>query len=306
MKKLLFTILSAMMLLSCLTIHVFASDVTSISEDFQELSIEGESYTRVDGSMLEVEYYETIESEVVLSKEQQETIKNIYLETNIYENLIYAEITNLDGSVLSMEFLRNDYLNDYREITENCQEFIIDFEWPEDNTVTAKRDALWGSETILTDYELEFCDYFYAVTQNDDETLTAIQGSLITVDGTYYYVDFSEASVYRRFSFSPYEYSELEAYEITDASLIAKLEDAESAYAGDIEYLYDDDASDTISAVFLIVVFALIPLIIFVLFLVSAIRSKTHYKKLFRTIYLLSGAELIIFTIITILIMIYQ
>ena len=301
MKKWISVLITTMLLLSCLGMTAFAKKASAtISDDFQKLYLDGNSYSRFDTSMLEIEYYETLNETVTLSAVQQETVKSVILDGNEYRNIISATISYKDGATLSVEFLRDDYLNTYEAIIngEN-NKYIIDFEWPEGNTVTAKKTSLLGNSVTLSATQLEWCDYYKITVQSIDGYLTVQKGALIIINDQYYYVDFSEAGIENWEYFAPYDFSELSAYKISDASLCDEIKEAEDAYyADDMGFLFDDDFTETISTVFLIFAFAFIPLVIFVVFLFLAFRSKTVYRKLFTTICILSVTELTVFVTI--------
>lgn len=305
MKKFISIIFTITLIFSCFGLTAFAENSSiTISEDYQTLSIDGESYSRFNASMLEFDCYET-DKQITLSKAQQEAIASIELFANEQENIISVDITFKDGAYLSITFLRDDYLDEYNEIINNLsQNYVIDFGWPEDNTVVANRDDFFGNAIYLKSNVLEWCDYFYVTASSSDNSMTVVKGALITYDNEYYYVDFAESGIADGYSFSPYNYDTLSAHEITNEVLLKSLVEAEEAYyADDLGFFFDDDFTETISAVFLIFIFAIIPFAIFIVFLVLAIRSKTVYRKLFSTICILSGAELAIFAIITTFVM---
>ena len=301
MKKLISVIITAMLLFSCLGLTVFAATSSAtISDDYQKLTLDGNTYSRFNTSTMEVEYF-SYDTSVKLSANQQETIKEIILQANEDVTIIYADIYFKDGAVLSVGFLRDDYLGMYNDIaTGESNEYTIDFEYPEGNTILVKKAALYGDSVTLGTEELEWCDYFPVVVASSDGNLTAYKGALITIDDDCYYVDFEEAHIESWYDFNPYDYAELPAYEISDAELIASIQEGEDAYySDDFGFLLDDSFTEAVSAVFLIFVFAIIPFAIFVVFLILAIRSKTVYKKMFRLIYILSAAELAVFAIVT-------
>lgn len=301
MKKLISIIITAMLLFSCFGLTVFAeSSSATISDDYQKLTLDGNTYSRFNTSMMEVEYF-SIDTSVSLNATQQEVLDEVLLQVNDDATFVYAEIYFKDGAVLSVEFIRDDYLEMYDEIsTSQSSEYIIDFQYPDGNTVTAEKSALYGNSVVLTSDELEWCDYFPISVKSSDGRLSAYKGSLITIDENYYYIDYEEIDVESWHEFDPYGYDELPAYEVTDADLVASIQKAEDAYySDDFGFLLDDSFTEVVSAVFLIFVFAIIPFAIFVVFLILAIRSKTVYKKMFSVICILSGAELAIFAIIT-------
>ena len=305
MKKFKSLIIALILLFSCFGLTAFAENSSiTISDDYQNLYLNGDSYSRFNASILEIDYYMTIDNPIELSAVQQETILQIELLINEQENVISADISFTDGSILSVDFLREDCFEAYNEIVNGeSKEYIIDFLWPEGNTVKAKRTALFDTPVTLYVNELEWCDFYTVTASNSDNSLTALKGSLLIMDDNYYYVDFAEVGVKNAYEFVPYDYTELSAYEITDTNLLQRIKEAEEKYyADDLGFLYDDDLTETISAVFLVFIFAIIPLAIFIVFLILAIRSKTYYRKLFRTICILAAAELAIFAIIATLI----
>lgn len=305
MKKLISVIITAMLLFSCLGLTVFAeSSSATISDDYQKLTLDGNTYSRFNTSMMDVDYF-SVDTPVSLTATQQEVIEEVILKVNEDSNFVYADIHFKDGAVLSVEFLRDDYLEIYNEISTNqSSEYIIDFQYPDGNTVTTEKSILYGSSVVLSSDELEWCDYFPVTAKSSDGKLTAHKGSLITIDENYYYVDYEEIDVDNWYDFDPYSYTELPAYEVTNADLVASIQEAEDAYySDDFGFLLDDSFTEAVSAVFLIFVFAIIPFAIFVVFLILAIRSKTVYKKMFRLIYILSAAELAVFAIVTAFVM---
>ena len=300
MKKLISIMIMTILLFSCVGLTAFASPSSAtISDDYQKLYMDGNAYSRFNTSMVEVDYFDA-NITVELNATQQETIDQVSLQVNADTTFIRADINFKDGAVLSAEFLRDDYLDTYNEISfdENGL-YTIDLEYPEGNIVTTVKSNLFGSSVTLTADELEWCSYYPVWIQNNDGTLTAHKGSLITIEDAYYYVNYEDIEVESWYHFDPYEYDELPAYEISDAELITNIQEAEEEfYSDDFGFLFNDNLTKAVSTVFLVFVFAIIPFVIFVACLILAIRSKTVYKKLFRFIYLLSAAELVVFAIV--------
>ena len=305
MKKLKYLILTVILLFSCLGFTAFAEgSAATISDDYQTLCIDGNTYSRFNASMIDADYY-VVDVSVELTALQQETIDKIEFSMTEDSIVAYADIYFKDGGNLYAGFLRDDYLKMYNELsTSENGEYIIDFQYPEDNIVPVEKSKLFGNPVVLTYEDLEWCDYYSVVMRSEDENLSVYKGSIIFIDDDGYYVDYEEVGVKSWYEFDPYEYEELPAYEISDEELIASLREGESAYyADDFGFFYDDNFTETLSAVFLIFVFAIVPFVILVVFLVLAIRSKTVYRKMFAAISILSGAELVIFAIITAVIM---
>ena len=306
MKKLLSIVITTILLFSCWSLMAFANPSSAtLSDDYQKLYIGENTYSRFRPSMIEINYFDA-DISVALNASQQETIDKVSLQTNEGNIFVYAQIYFKDGAVLSVEFLRDDYADKYNEISmAETSTYIIDFEYPEGNLVTTDKSDLFGERVTLTKEKLEWCSYYPIFIQSSDGVLTSYKGSLIVIEEDYYYVDYGDIQVEEHYAFYPYEYSELPAYQISDNELIADIQAAESEfYTDDFGFLLDDNLSQSISTVFLFIVFAIIPFAIFVVFLILAIRSKTIYKKLFRLIYILSATELVMFAIIASCIMV--
>lgn len=305
MKKISSFIIITILLFSCLGFTVFANPASvTISDDYQELYLDGNTYSRFDTSSLEGEHY--IDNiPVELSDAQEELLREVSIETNATFTVIYADIHFKDGAVLSVGYLRNDYVKMYNEmIAGQNSEYVIDFEYPDDNTVTVSKSILYGENIVLNSEDLGSCTFYPVVVESEDGILTVYKGSLLAVNERYYYVDFQEATVKSYYDFNPYAYNELPAYEITDTNALASIREAEGSYYSDgLGFLLDDNFTNKVSAIFLIIVFAVIPFAIFVVFLILAIRSKTEYKKMFRTIYIFSATLLVVFTIVATLVM---
>lgn len=300
MKKYLICIITSILLFSCLGMTAFAeTSAPVISEDYQTVYLKGGTYSRFNASMVDVEYF-SYDVLPELTDEQQEDIADVSFMLNESESFLSVEITFRDGSNLSADFIRDDYQKKYNDLISNPDSpYIIDFEWPEGNRVTGSRSLFTANPVVIGGWDLDRSSY-YPVLMNIVEDDTSIhKGSLLISNDRYYYVDYEEIGVTRWYAFDPYEYTELPAYEITDSDLVAEIiAGEESFYGDDFGFLYNDELTSTISKVFLIIVFAVIPAIILVLFLILAIRAKTIYRKLFAAICCISGVELVIFAIV--------
>ena len=308
MKKLKYLILTVILLFSCLGLTAFAEgSAATISDDYQTLCIDGNTYSRFDTSMINIDYY-ALDFYAELTASQQEIINEVEVELTEDSIIAYATIYFKDGATLSAGFLRDDYLKMYNELSASEDgEYLIDFQYPEDNIVPVEKSKLFGNPVVLGSEDLEWCDYYPVVMKSEDGNLSVYKGSILFINDDCYYVNYEEIGVKTLYEFDPYEYDELPAYEISDEELIASIREGESDYyADDFGFFYDDNFTETLSAVFLIFVFAIIPFAILVVFLILAIRSKTVYRKMFATISILSGMELTIFAIITAFIMMYR
>lgn len=315
MKKVISILCTITFLFSLLGFTAFATDVpneisnsspVTISEDYQTLSIDGYTYSRFDTSMLEVDW-ENDEANIVLSHTQHKQVEDIEMSSSKHRNVISATFYFKDGSTLYARFLRDDYREQYDSLLNGqATKYSIDFRYPDGNVVTASGKQLFGKVVTLEQSVVENCDTFDVTTSTSKGELTVRTGVLLTYDEEYYYVDYAESKVDGGSKYNILEYQNPVVHKVTDEKLVQKLDEAQEEYWDDSFGFFDNDKfTETISAIFLIFVFVLVPLAILVLFLVFAIRSKGVYKKMCRITYILCGTEILVFALITTLMIIY-
>ncbi len=334
MKKILSIIFTLVLIFSCFAISTFAFEsadsfvyegdayydtqpVMTFSEDFKKLYVNDEPFSRADLSMLS-EYYGY---SVGVTKEhtpwlrnsvfvdftdaQKQIVKGIEITTNKAQNMYLINLNLGDGSNLTVYFIKDTYLEDYNNvISGNGDVYLIDFLYPENNVVITSKSALEGEPTIIsTDDIFGVYDYFYVDAANQDQSVSMATGVVFVIDGTYYYFDY----IAEGFEDADFLYSgelgkakEINAYKITDEKLLADIEVAmEAYYDDDYGIFFDKETSDIIAMVFLVILFVVVPAIVFVIFLIKAIRGKGIYKKLYGTVAALCMAEIIVFLLLT-------
>ena len=306
MKKLISILFTMTLLFSCLGLTAFAkSSSLTISEDYRTITVDGKTYSQFNSNMLDLSgTVDRTNMQVMLSSSQKDAIHEIVATSDHTQTMFDLGIEFKDGVYVSISYLRNDLLADYNHLVNNrLDSYDINFSYPEHNTIIADSKALYGTEAMLTSDFLNQCDYFPVTVSNKENSITIIKGSVLIVDDEYYYVDFAELGIAFRNSFDPWDYNSLQAYKITDSSLVEKLETAyDNYYFGG----FSDGFTQTLSAIFLIFVFAIIPLGILIAGIILAIRSKKVYKKLFSILSTLAAAELVIVAIISLCIILSQ
>ena len=291
--------------------------VMTFSEDFKKLYVNDEPFSRADLSMLS-EYYGY---SVSVTKEhipwlrnsvfvdftdvQKQIVKEIEISTNKAQNMYLIDLNLGDGSNLTVHFIKDTYLEDYNNvISGNGDVYLIDFLYPENNMVLTSKSALEGEPTIISsDDVFGVYDYFYVDVANQDQSVSMATGVVFVIDGTYYYFDY----IAEGFEDADFLYSgelgkakEVNAYKITDEKLLADIEVAvEAYYDDDYGIFFDKETSDIIAMVFLIIIFIVVPAIVFVIFLIKAIRGKGIYKKLYGTVAAFCVTEIVVFLLLT-------
>lgn len=303
MKKYIICIITTLLLFSCFSMTALADNsAPTISDDYQTIYMDGKTYSRFNGGMIDTQDYD-YDLTVELTDVQQEYIYSAEITVYNSASLLQAYINFKDGSSLFAYYLQADYINTYESMHTNpdCP-YTIDFHYPSGNTITGTKPFFTANPVVLNQKILNKSNVYPVLIVIDENDARVHKGSLLVCDNRYYYVDYDEIKIYDYYEFSPYYYTELTAYEITDADLLADIIAGEEAYYDDdFGFLYNDGVTDIVSIVFLIFVFAALPAVAFILFLIFAIRSKGTYRKLFTTICCCSGVELILFTIIAII-----
>lgn len=348
MKKLLSVIFAVVLIFSCFAVSAFAEDmpivdfevvedkdiydtynfpiydeqpIIKFSDDFTKLYVDDESFSRADLSMLSTDFGYTVittrerdlsskgSAYLELTDAQKNAVTNIYIETNLETTMYRIEFYYGDGSSLCVYFLKDTLFEDYEKIISgNADKYLIDFQWPDGNIVTATKNQIKGEIVNLSEEEIYLStdDFFYVDMANENLTLSSYSGIVCLMDDAYYYIDYKENNIEE----AHFLYGEepdadviVKLHKITDEALNTEFQLAlEKYYSDDYGIFYDDDASETISAIFLIITFGVLPFVVFIIFLIKAIRGKGVYKKLYGTVSALCIAEVIVFVILAVII----
>ncbi len=301
MKKIMSVLLIAVLSFSLGLTSLATDNVVTFSEDFLKLYCNGYVYSRVDASKIEYDYDNVVaefeeytdadgvviyndkmqynDFEHMLSDTQSEIVESVELSSNSQGTIIDAIIYYYDGASLSVTYLRDDYIEEYKKVTQGkCENYLIDFYYPEGNKIYLDGEVLTEGPKTQIPHDTSFTVYATA----SDDSFRASVGEIISHQGQYYFVNFAEIGVETIFDFyENYESDKLPVYEITDENAITMLtEGEEKFYDDDYGFLYDDELSAGISKVFFTIVFGGIPAVATVVSLIFAIKSKKLYKKL--------------------------
>lgn len=311
MKKYFAIIITSIILSLSLLMPSLAADkkVIRLSEDYKELYFSDYTYTRVDASMLRfnqsasevVDTYDKAVDDVYiydaetvsadynsiykfkLTEAQHKEIKSVgIINTNHDETLFFVQIVFFDGSVLYIDFIREDLVDEYlKVINGETKEYYVDFRWPDDNIITADRDKFYiGKEKLVSfwDCTLDVTVYADSTTGSFDSEV----GTILKFDEKYYFYSFVNSSIKSTDELWEYDDLKIEVIELSDEELVAQLKEGEQKYLDDdYGYLFDDELQETVARIFFVITFALIPLAIFALTLILGIKAKKGvYKKL--------------------------
>lgn len=336
MKKIISILSVTLVIIFCLGVVSFASgevtlptkntEFVTLSDDLQELYYNDKTYSRINGSLINYdmfyddEYYveyeidsssipPIIEEElrVKLNDKQKLQIDDVLCSANETENIIDIEVYYKDGATLCTTFMRNDCVDEYNKIISGESDgYSIDFMWPDGNIVSTTKDKLFSEKkTEIKFGAWEYPDAYDVVANSKDKSFSIDIGTIILKDDVFYYFDFKENDITDYFDSVLFEDGEktISVYEITDPELITALEEAYQKYLeDDYGFLFDEDLSESVSKVFFVIIFAVIPFAIFVASVILALRSKKKiYRKIFAAISVLTLAEVITFIVTAII-----
>ena len=321
MKKILSVFIAVLVLLSCLSLTAAAATVEitpndflleneiisldpfssiTISDDYKTLSCGKYTYRRFSSDELNLDVYYDIENELVLSNAQEKEVDVVDLYSDENGIMISADIYFKDGANLYVYYLREDYIKEFASLTyENAEKLYIYF--TADIVTETTKELLKGEKTTVDISLLILDDWFDVSIKAETLDLSKRVGSLILLEDEYYYIDFNDFKIDSS-DFNVTTYSG-DAYKVTDPALIQELEENYNLYyAEDYGFFFNDNFTQTVSKIFITLVFAIIPFAIFVLTLIFTIRSKNKYKKFHLTACILSAAELVTLAIVLIII----
>ena len=328
MKKIISLFIAVLLLFSCLAVSVsagesffdakevhyegFEEDYTTVidkkekitfSANYKTLYVGKDKYVSFSNENIYDNVYADLENKISLTKKQKAETKEIFLYANESGILIDAEIEFTDGSSLFVHFIKEKYLSECKNILENIPATCtIELYYPENNTVTVTSNNLWGEKKVFYDAESSIKDYFFVLSQTKDKKLTISTGYLLLINDDFYYFNFLENNTNYLYC-DVYGLDKITVHKIEDPETLQALEKAKTLYyEEDLGYLLDGDFTQTVADVFLIVIFAVLPLAALVVFIILSIKSRGIYRKInILTSVLLTG-ELIIFTVITLLV----
>ncbi len=328
MKKIIALIITVLLLVSALSLPVFADETyddffgehetfeytttldpnveISFSEDFKTLYFGETEYIRFSTEKIFAEVEANIKNPIILTETQEDIIDEIGLKASEKGNLIDAGITYSDGANLYCHYIRSDSYKEYNSLLkDDTAPYSIDFSYPEGNIVTTTKDKLYTSEKDNIKFDYYNFDYEYYVSIfSKDKSFEIVTGIIFAYEDNVYYLDYNEiGKSFYEFDSYELENQKLPVHKITDLTLLEELEKAEKlSYEDDYGFFFDDNFTKRISDIFIIFIFAILPFAALVTFTIFAIRSKRIYRKLCTVVAGLCAAELIVFTIIAIIV----
>ncbi len=301
------------MLVSLLCLPAFAASDNQfggelrISEDYSSATFNGKMYVEVENDYSDDTSRGNVnKSDIVLSITQEENIKTIYAHTS--DAYLFVDISFKQGGNLYISYLDSAYLEQYEDFRKNggnkC--YLSGFNFSLDTSFA----KLKGEEKTIKGYELNYYPYSYniaVITSSEDGYFTKTCGYVFPdADGNFWYVDIQQFGPKYADNFYPSEHESITIWQITDSALLSQLGD-NSEY-DDFNYDYDDTSTTVmgiISAIAIVLIFGVIPAVGVVLSIIFGIKTKAPYSTLFKVIAIILAAELILFLITAILLIIF-
>lgn len=275
----LFVLLSLLVTLSVSAVATTPHTLT-IAEDLQQVTMDGETYVRANISNLEG-YFSKLDVTVELTEGQQAEYERVELyRMPQTPAVIQLDIYKTDDIMLEVSYIREDVFPGYLALLEQT-EYTVRFLYPFNNDVITERSQLYGEATTLYKDDLSKARTFevYAV---NEEFMTIYKGWLVSIGENYYYVDMEENGFTQNTFLTGQP--KVSAYEVTDQVLIDRFENAMDEYYDGMGIFEDPEVSDNVSAIFMVIMFGFLPLVVLVTFTVFAIITK---KRIYRTQYII-------------------
>ena len=301
--------------------------VMTFSEDFQIMYYDGYEYHQKDLRLFEtgysdeyensdfyiddfdgfvsvVDYYDFSNADYELTNTQKESVESIQVDMfyTFSDISVTLEITYKNGTYLTVSYLREDYVDDYEKfLNGDFSEIEINFLWPVENVIKTNKNLLMtGNTKEVSNEDFWYNSMDFAVyVATDDGALSYEIGQIVEITGTYYYLDYNENNLKIG---TDYWYDKglvsgtVILREITDEALIAEIDVAmEAYYQDDFGYFYNDELANAVSYFFLILLFGVVPGIVFLVTFIFAFIKKGKYRKLLFTASFFTLAEIITF-----------
>lgn len=264
-----------------------------LDKTYTHLYYNDEVYSRADVSDLDLIKESRKGADVGF--EEYNGVEGISLWATRNSTVFWIDVSFTDGSNITATFLRDSARADYERLLRGeADDAVVEFNYPIGNKVKVDLPDLRGEATTLKEGLIRTNTFTVEGTAGNGD-LKKKMGLISYINEEFYYVDHSEAG---GSSISDIVTAErpLSAYRITDPETCAALLDAWDAYLDDeVGFVYDDTLTELLGTFTLIVFFCAIPLALFVVFLILAIRGRGIYRKIYVTVCTCSGATLAVF-----------
>lgn len=281
---------------------IFNLEDAILSSDYQTLTLKDATYVRFNASMT---CWDTISYYDDNSCDYLDNVSSISYEISKNNCFITASIYYNDGSCFTCHFINENLLNEHNKLENEKKTYTVEFS--HDKRINLSATDLSATSTQINISDIDFY-YGYDVNVYSTENDYYIEkGYLSLIDEKYYYFDYKLNNVDGIY-YSGEQTTILTAYEVTNADLISEFNEITGNGNLDIiDLIISGKLFSGIGTVLLCIIFALLPIIIFVIFFILSIKTKTPiYKRLFTAIYITSVFELVVFIASVILLIVFR
>lgn len=326
MTKKILIILTVLIITFTLATPAFATDssVVTFNDDFTKLYFNDYTYSRQRSDRIFIsaydnyEYYDSycgtgnvfsstysIDSyeekyHILLTPEQHKSVADVEIYNVLHEIYFEISVSYMDGSILTVSFMRDDYIKTYNDMCDEsfAGEMFADINYMYDEPTKFTVDELQLSEKTTVRTGL-IDDYFDVVSISADGKLFVNRGVLIYYNEEFYFVDLSSEEYKNKQYFYVYDEESITIRKIQNKELCTLFEEQIFDYYDyGNNYIYNDKFLESITKFILVVLFVVLPLILFVLSIVLLIKAKNKsYKKFSVAISVFSILEIILFII---------
>lgn len=271
-----------------------------ISEDLTVLTLDGETYHRMDASAFQPEYYWSEDFPLPLSEAQQAQINNAYWEHMGNKAIVSVTIIYWDGVTWSAYYVKDSLRDTLTDMLEGETSTVTVEQWLKSRNVTASLKDFKGTPIKIKGTLLNYATEFEVLCTNEYLELSCQRGIVLEEDGKFYYVDFQENNIHAD-HFNRFSYGYLDGYEITDPTLLQELEESTELYYSDtVGALYDDDFTEAMSVGVLVLIFGIFPGALLILAVIRLIQTKSHQRKAWIATAALAASELAVFGVLVV------
>ena len=298
MKRIIAVFITVFMAVCLLTVSVSAAPEAVLSEDLQTLTWDGRSYVR--GDISGIVYYDFDDAvwTVSLPDTLTDEVKSTRISVACNKAIVKLTLNYRDGSSLSLGFVENRYAAHLDTLThDSTVEVTASYYFQEEDIITAPLSDFKGTPIRVTPQNLDYFEQYYVSIPYDGLYTQVYRGVVLVGDDYAYFVDFQENGITGEEMDETWSWPEVQGYEIADPELYqARREDYKDR--NDFGITEDDHLGQLLSAIFLCVVFAMIPIGILTLSTIFALKGKGYYKVTWGITAGFSAATLVVFLIL--------
>ena len=293
--------------LLCLGVMAEYTDTVTLKDDLKEVYYRGDTYVRVNASVITEFNVLSEDLHFELSDEQSAEIINVYGDK--YGDLLMIDVEYALGGFSTFYYHKestldayNDFINGGGEVYALDMSDFYPFNSADKWEVAAK--DIFVNRIEIPGHKVEYYSQVCEVTaQSDDGVYSITTGYLLNDGGGYYYLDVRQFGATRAEDFIPHDHDTVVIWDVTEAEWLKEVIGDED----DIELPIGGSADSFIGTMSIIVFsfgLGVVPLVGMILCLTLTAKAAKPYKRYIRIVALLLGIELLAFCAIILMLII--